>query len=459
MGKHYEFIVIGGGSAGYAAARTFREDRDSVAIVDGSKDLGGLCILRGCMPSKTLLYAAEVLHHARHGERFGLAIPEASADMAAVHARKKRIIGEFAAYREEQLKSDRFDLFRSNARFLDASTIALDDGTELSADAFLVATGSVIKTPSLPGLRDAGASTSDDVLDLDCLPESVIVLGGGVVACELAQFLSRMGSKVSQIQRSPLILKEASAEASQVIMQVFKDEGIALFTGTRITAIESSVDSYTVRFEMDGESQEVSAALLFNALGREPATAALGLDMAGVHCRASGHIATDGYQRSNVPNIYAAGDCAGPHEIVHVAILQAEVAARHALGLEPAPVNFAHVTKIVFTDPQVATVGIPLHKLAADGVEVDSASYPFDDHGKSILMEATYGYVKVWARKSDGVLLGAECVGKDAGELIHSLAVGISLEATAPDLLKTHWYHPTLSEIWSYPLEAIAESV
>jgi len=458
MSKHYDFVVIGGGSAGYAAARTFREERANVAIVDGSQDLGGLCILRGCMPSKTLLYAADVLHHARHGDRFGLVIPSAAADMAAVHARKKRIIEEFADYREEQLKSDRFDLYRSNARFFDASTVVLDNGATLTGDAFLVATGSTVNTPPVPGLRESGASTSDEVLDLDHLPESVIVLGGGIVACELAQFLSRMGSRVTQIQRNPRILKEGSAEASRVLMKAFRDEGIELHTETAITAIESSGSRFTVRFDMNGQPQEASADYLFNALGRKPATASLDLDRAGVECLPSGHIATDQFQRSNVPHIYAAGDCAGPHEIVHVAILQAEVAARHVLGIDPEPVNFAHLTKIIFTDPQVASVGTPPGALAESGVDVVSADYPFDDHGKSILMEATYGYVKLWARRADGVVLGGECVGKDAGELIHSIAVAVSLGATVHDLLKTHWYHPTLSEIWTYPLEEIAES-
>ncbi|HTB64221.1 MAG TPA: FAD-dependent oxidoreductase, partial [Opitutales bacterium] len=189
MPQHFDFIVIGGGSAGYAAARTARDAGARVAVVDGAAELGGLCILRGCMPSKTLIYSAEVLHLAQQGALFGLKIPSAKADMAAIQARKRRIIADFADYRVQQLESGKFDLFRQRARFTGPREITLADGSVLTGSHFLVSTGSIISRPSLPGLDKVKALTSDEVLDLERLPESVIVLGGGVVACELAQFL------------------------------------------------------------------------------------------------------------------------------------------------------------------------------------------------------------------------------------------------------------------------------
>ncbi len=458
MRKQYDFIVIGGGSAGYAAARTVREKKNRVAIVDGADELGGLCILRGCMPSKTLLFIADILHHSRHGTKFGLNIPLAEADMGAVHERKLRIIREFTEDRVEQLRSDRFDLLRSYARFINENTIELDDGSQLTADGFIVATGSRVNSPPVPGLDRVPLLTSDEVLELDTLPDSVIVLGGGVVASELAQFLNRMGSSVTQIQRSPRILKEASPESSEVVMEAFRDEGIELFTGTELRSISTVGEGVQVNFLHDGSEVSRKATVLFNALGRVPHTGNLGLDCAGIDLRSSGHIQTNDFQQTSNPNVYAAGDCCGPHEIVHVAILQAEVSAGHFLGENPAPVNYDHLTKIVFTDPQVAAVGIPTDQLETMQIGYLSAQYPFDDHGKSILMEAKYGYVKVWAGET-GQVLGGECVGRDAGELIHSLAVAVALNANVSDLLRAHWYHPTLSEIWSYPLEEIAEQV
>jgi pyruvate/2-oxoglutarate dehydrogenase complex dihydrolipoamide dehydrogenase (E3) component len=201
------------------------------------------------------------------------------------------------------------------------------------------------------------------------------------------------------------------------------------------------------------------AVVLFNALGRTPATDGLGLEAASVALKPDGHIATDEFQRSSNPAIYAGGDCAGPHEIVHIAIMQGEIAARHALGRAATPVNFAHLVKIVYTDPQVTVAGDCEKKLQEQGVSYVAAAYPFDDHGKSILMEAKRGYVKIFAQKPDGKLLGAECVGRDASELIHSLAVALPLNATVHDLLRAHWYHPTLSEIWTYPLEECVEGL
>ncbi len=459
--RHFDFVVIGGGSAGYAAARTARETFENVAIIDGADELGGLCILRGCMPSKTLIYSAEVAHLAREAAKFGLTIPDVRANMPALHRRKLSVIDEFASYRQEQLKSDKFHLIRDRATFVDEKTVALEkSGGRVTADFFVIATGSTPATPAIPGLAETPFWTSDDVLELGFLPESVIVLGGGVVACELAQFLRRIGSRVVQIQRSPELLKELPAEAAEVICQAFRDEGIELYTGTTLTRVRKDDAEIVVDFTQDGEQREARAAYLFNALGRNPNSTRIGLEVAGVKTNEkSGHIVTDEMQRTSNPRIYAAGDVAGPYEIVHLAILQAEVAAKHATGKSPAPVAYDQRTMVVFTDPQVASAGIPLDEAKARGIDTVAADYPFDDHGKSILMEAKYGYVKAWADRATGKVIGAECVGKDAGELIHAMAVGVTLGATPADLLKVQWYHPTLSEIWSYPLEDLAEEL
>ena len=164
-------------------------------------------------------------------------------------------------------------------------------------------------------------------------------------------------------------------------------------------------------------------------------------------------------QQTSNPRVYACGDVAGPHEIVHVAIMQGETAAKHATGRPAERVDYDSLCGVVFTDPQIGSVGLSESQLKERGIDYLSADYPFDDHGKSILMEAKYGYVKVFAEKSTGIVLGAECVSKDGGELIHAMAVAVTLKASVQDLLKVHWYHPTLSEIWSYPLEDILDEM
>jgi pyruvate/2-oxoglutarate dehydrogenase complex dihydrolipoamide dehydrogenase (E3) component len=379
--------------------------------------------------------------------------------MKAVHERKVATIADFSSYRKGQLESERFHLIRDRAVFVDERTVSLAGGGFVTADHFMVATGSVVNTPDVPGLRETPHWTSDDVLDLDFLPESVIVLGGGVVACELAQFLGRIGSRVTQIQRSAHILSDGSVQASEVVMKAFRDEGIALHTDTSLESVAKEGGEYVVRFAEGGEQREVRAAHLFNGLGRKPNSHGLGLEKAGVVVKKSGHIMVNTMQQTENPRICAAGDVTGPHEIVHLGIMQGEVAANHALGRNPDPVNYDLKTGVVFTDPQIATAGISMQEAAERGIDLVAADYPFDDHGKSILMEAKYGYVKAWANRATGKVIGAECVGKDGGELIHAMAVAITMGATPADLLKVHWYHPTLSEIWSYPLEELAEEL
>ncbi len=458
--KSYDFLVIGGGSAGFNAARVAHSLGKKVAIVDGARDLGGLCILRGCMPSKTLLYIAEILHLAQKGKTFGLKIPRASADMKAIHARKKKIIGEFASYRDQQLHSGKYALYRAHARFLDPHTVELSDGQKLRAKKILIATGSRVSTPPIPGLAETPSWTSDEVLDLDFIPKSVIVLGGGIVATELAQFLNRIGSKVTLIQRSKNILKDHSEAASETVQQAFRDEGIELFTGTSLEKISGDKKSVTVRFTNGKKKITRRAAHLFNALGREPNTAGLSLENAGVKLTASGRVVTNRFQQTTAPHIYAGGDVAGPHDIVHLAVAQGELAARHAFGVKAIkPIDESLLLNVVFTDPQLASIGALENDLKKSKTPYLVASYPFNDHGKSILMDANYGYVKVIAEPKRGRILGAEIVGKDAGELIHCFSGPLAMKATVFDLLRAPWYHPTLAEILTYPLEEIADQI
>lgn len=458
MRHAYDFVVIGGGSAGYNAGQVAAALGKRVAVLDGARQLGGLCILRGCMPSKTLIYSAEVLHLAKTAAEFGLRVPRASADMRAVHARKRRIIGGFARYRVKQLKSADFELIRGQAHFVDPHTLELGDGRRITAKHVLVSTGSKVSAPPIPGLAGVAYWTSDDVLELDFKPRSIVILGGGIVACELAQFLRRVGTRVCIVQRSPNLLKGHSKEAARVIRQAFEDEGIEVFADTEITGVSEGWGGMSVTFKHGGKTVRRHADHLLNALGREPATSGLSLEAAGVKTEANGRIITNRWQQTSAPHIYAAGDCCGPHEIVHVAIQQGELAARHAARLKGLkPIDPSLLLSVVFTDPQLGTIGWNEKDLLEKGVAYSTASYPFDDHGRSILMCANYGYVRVFADRKNGRVLGAEIVGKDAGELIHCFSTALAMRATVDDMLRAPWYHPTLAEVITYPLQELAD--
>jgi pyruvate/2-oxoglutarate dehydrogenase complex dihydrolipoamide dehydrogenase (E3) component len=462
----YDFAVIGGGSAGYAAARTAASQGLKTVVVEGGSEVGGLCILRGCMPSKTLIESANRMLTLRRAEEFGLRAGAIEVHPAEIIARKRRLIGEFADYRREQLKTGAFDFIRGRARFLDPHTIEIswpgEAPRELRARSFLVSTGSVVRVPSIPGIEESGALTSDDALELESLPPTLAVLGAGPVALEMAHYFAALGVEVTVIQRGPQLLTGVDADVASALEEALRKRGITIFTGTRILSIEGGESGKRITFEQAGTRRTVECAQLLNALGRQPAIADLGLDAAGVDYP-KGTIRTDARQQTNQAHVFAAGDCCGPHEIVHIAIQQGEIAARNAarvLAGEPEEklesTDYRLKLFVVFTEPQVATVGLTEAEARAQSLDVRAAAYPFNDHGKSLVMGETEGFVKLIANSASGELLGGAVVGPHASDLIHEVVVAMHFRATAAQFASIPHYHPTLSEIWGYPAEELA---
>jgi pyruvate/2-oxoglutarate dehydrogenase complex dihydrolipoamide dehydrogenase (E3) component len=474
----FDVAILGAGSAGYAAARTTASAGLKTVVIEGGRDVGGLCILRGCMPSKALLYAAEVLHLARNGKTWGLKPGKIGFDFKQVMARKAAMIEDFASYRRKQLASGKFKFIRANACFANKHTVGLipltrpdgrplpigwgevrGEGPCLTAKHFVIGTGSVVSPPPLPSLEEVGYITSDHALSLTKLPKSLIVLGGGAIACELAQFFARFDVKVTQIQRSPHVLKEFDDDAGAVIETVFRRESIRLFTGTKLLGARRNGKRKVVEFEQNGKRLRAEADEILLALGRTPNTATLGLENAGV-ATDNGRIIANTQLRTSAPHIYAAGDCTGPHEIVHIAIQQAEIAAHNiANPRRPRTADYRLLTSVVFTDPQVATVGLTEKEATARKIPFRAASYPFNDHGKSLIMEALDGFVKLLAHPQTGEILGGCCVGPMGGELIHEINVAMAKRMTVHEFAATPHYHPTLAEIWTYPAEELAEQI
>jgi pyruvate/2-oxoglutarate dehydrogenase complex dihydrolipoamide dehydrogenase (E3) component len=455
----FDVAVIGGGSGGYAAARPAAAAGLKTVIIEGGKEVGGLCILRGCMPSKALLYAAEVKHLAEHSATWGVRAGKVSFDFARVMARKNAQIKDFADYRVKQLNSGKFQFIRANASFLVPHSLALSNGKKLTAKNFVIATGSAVAPAPLPRLNEAGFITSDHAVSLKRLPRSLIILGGGSIACEFAQLFARFDVKVTLIQRSEHVLREFDADAGAVVKDVFRREGIQVFTGTKMFDAKRSGRLKTVSFEHKGKPVSVSAHEILFALGRIPNTASLNLENAGVNLEGTRIITCDTMQTS-APHIFAAGDCTGPHEIVHIAIQQGETAIHNILHpRSPRRMEYRLLLSVVFTDPQVATVGLTEKAATAQGIKFISASYPFNDHGKSLIMEAKDGFVKLLADPKSGEILGGSCVGPVGGELIHEIVTAMAKRMTVHELAATPHYHPTLAEIWTYPAEELAEKI
>ncbi|MEO8425709.1 MAG: NAD(P)/FAD-dependent oxidoreductase [Verrucomicrobiota bacterium] len=455
----YDVAVIGGGSAGYAAARTAADAGLRVVVIEGGKEIGGLCILRGCMPTKALLYAADVIHLARHAGIWGIRTRDVDFTFGEVMARKDRLIRNFAEHRQQQLASGQFKFIRAQARFLDPHTVALGDHKTLTAQHFILSTGSIVAPPPQPRLSEIGYLTSDEALALTELPESLLVLGGGAVAVEFAQFFARFGVEVTLIQRSEHILSVSDTDTALELEKVFRRDGITVFTNTKLIDAWRDDDAKGVSIQHEGKTVKVAAEEILFALGRIPNTAWLSLDKAGVATDGS-RIITNALMQTNVPHIYAAGDCTSPHEIVHIAIQQGEVASHNILRPDqPRSMDYRLLASVVFTDPQVATVGLTEKEARAREIPYLAANYPFNDHGKSMIMEALDGFVKLLANPATGEIIGGSCVGPVGGELIHEIIAAMHKQMTVHELATMPHYHPTLAEIWMYPAEALAERI
>jgi dihydrolipoamide dehydrogenase len=476
----YDVAILGGGSAGYAAARTAAGAGLKTIVIEGGEEVGGLCILRGCMPTKALLYAAEVMHLASHPEPWGIHAGKVGFDFKKVMARKNALIGDFADYRVKQLIAGKFKFIRAQAKFLDKHTVKLTSPLpasghplpalrgegrgegrprKITAKHFIITTGSSVAAPPLPSLREAGYITSDDALTLKRLPKSLIILGGGAVACEFAQFFARFGVKVTLIQRSEHILKEFDPDAAAEIEKVFQREGVKVFTGTKLIDAKRKGKLKTISFGHEGKTVSISAEEILFALGRVPNTASLNLEKAGVKTE-NGRIVANEFMQTSAPHIYAAGDCTGPHEIVHIAVQQGEIAAHNiAQPKPPRRMDYRRLISVVFTEPQVAFVGLTEKEAKAHGVPFLAARYPFNDHGKSLIMEAKDGFVKLLADPKTGEILGGACVGPVGGELIHEVVAAMTKRMTVQELAAMPHYHPTLAEIWTYPAEELAGKI
>ncbi|MES2708638.1 MAG: FAD-dependent oxidoreductase [Verrucomicrobiota bacterium] len=487
-GHDYDFAVIGGGSAGYAAARTAAGLGLRTVVIDGAEELGGLCILRGCMPSKTLIQTANVALKARHAAEFGVTAAFQGVDTAAVRRRKRALIGEFAGYRQGQLGDGRFALLRGTAAFTGPHELRVTprrpvesvqdngnkgveeaagaDGGEVltvRAKSVLIATGSVIAWPEVPGLREAGVWTSDTALDAESVPDSFIVLGGGAIALEMAHYLEGIGRRVTVIQRSAQVLTGMDRDLAAVVEESFSRR-MTVHTGTRLLRVERTAESpggtgtgKRVIFEKDGAEHTAEAAEVLLALGRKAAVDGLDYAKAGVDCH-KGYVGVSGTMQTSMPHIFAAGDVCGQADVVHVAIQQGELAARNAARLlrrEAGLEEMDYRLKLfgVFTEPQVASVGMNEAEAEASGRPWKAATYPFNDHGKSMVMGEVDGFVKMIADTETGEILGASVAGPEAVELIHEVCVAMHFRCTAGEFAKIPFYHPTLSEIWTYPAE------
>jgi len=312
----------------------------------------------------------------------------------------------------------------------------------------------------VPGLEEAGFIDSDAALELQQLPKSLIVLGGGYVACELGQFFARMGVKTTIVLRSPHLLSGEDHDIGESLTEYFRAEGIEVHTGTQIVRASTRGGSKIAHVVHEGVEGEIEADEFLYCLGRVPNFEGLGLNVAGVPCHNITGIETDGTMQTCNPDFYAIGDVAGKHMLVHVAIYEGEVAARNALRQPDSKAEKADYTLMaahtVFSDPQVAVTGKTERELQSEGVAYVKGTYDFSEHGKAQCIGKTKGFVKILAAADGGKILGAAVLGPHGSDLIHELIVAMRYDATVSQFMCIPHLHPTLAEIWTYPAEECA---
>jgi pyruvate/2-oxoglutarate dehydrogenase complex dihydrolipoamide dehydrogenase (E3) component len=453
----YDLVVVGAGSGGYAAARTARDLGATVAMVDHGP-LGGLCILRGCMPSKTLIASSNVAQDVRDGGELGIHTGAPHIDLAQIQERKRGIIKGFTDYRVGGIQS--FPTFNGDARFLSPTTLAVGDEVVLEGKNFVIGTGSSIAPAIVPGLEETGFIDSDEALELAVLPKSMVVLGGGYVAAELGQYFARLGVDVTMIIRARHLFSGEDKDVGDAITLYFRSEGIKVETSAQLSRVERRGAKKVVYYSHEGQNKSVEADEIFYALGRLPNVAGLDLEKAEVTYHAVSGIEIGEDIRTSNPHIFAVGDVTGRFPLVHVAIYQGEIAARNAVtgGSEKADYSLQK-THTIFTEPQVAIAGESEKELTAAGIPYLVSSYLFSDHGKAIAIGKTKGFVKLMASPVDGKLLGGAIVGPEASDLIHEILVALFYGGTVYDLMKIPHLHPTLAEIITYPAEDIAAQI
>jgi len=407
------------------------------------------------MPSKTLLATADLLHDVRTAAELGVRVGAPQLDYRALAERKRRLVREWADYRIAGIET--FPVFRGEAEFESATLLRVGE-ERLSAPRFVIATGSKVAPAAVPGLAEAGFIDSDEALDLDAPPASVIVLGGGYVGCELGQFFHRAGVATTIVIRAAHLLSGEDADVGMGLTEYFREDGLRVETRAAVQRVSVAGGRKIVHYVQGGDEKSVAADEIFYALGRVPDLDGLALERAGVDYHAITGIPIDATLRTSNPEIFAVGDVTGEYPLVHVAIQQGEIAGRNATTGAHERIDYRlSKTHTIFTDPQVAVVGETERSLAAAAVPYLKAEYPFAEHGKAVALAKTKGFVKMLAAPRDGTILGAAILGPEASDLIEPLIVAMSYRATVHDYARIPHLHPTLVEILTYPAEELAE--
>ncbi|WP_018662961.1 dihydrolipoyl dehydrogenase [Heyndrickxia acidiproducens] len=441
-------IVIGAGPGGYVAAIRAAQLGQKVTIVE-KEFIGGVCLNVGCIPSKALISAAHRFENAKDSEVMGISTENVTVNFDKVQEWKSGVVKKLTGGVESLLKGNKIEIVRGEAYFVDANTLRVMDEKSAQTYTFkhaILATGS--RPIELPTFKYSDrVLNSTGALNLKEIPEKLVIIGGGVIGMELGTAYANFGTKVTILEGAPDIINGAfEKQMTSLVVRKLKKKGVEIVTKAMAKGVEEKEDGVVVSYEVNGEAKQAEADYVLVTVGRRPNTDELGLEQLNIKMSERGIIEIDKQCRTSVPNIYAIGDIVPGPQLAHKASYEGKIAAE-AISGKPAEIDYLGIPVIVFSDPELATVGYSEAQAKEEGIDYVAAKFPYAANGRALALEAGEGFVKLITRKEDGLLIGGQIVGTSASDIISEIGLAIEAGMTAEDIAMTIHAHPTLGEI------------
>lgn len=450
----YDLVIIGGGSAGFSAAMAAKELKKKVCMIEKGP-FGGLCILKGCMPSKTLLHSARLAEEIRGAKEFGINVPKkVTYNIPKLVNRKNKIIKGFADYRLEAVEKSKknIDLVYGTARFISKDEVVVNN-KRIKGKNFLISTGSTTSPSPFPDLEKIKYITSDEALELKKHPKSIAFLGAGPVSIEMAYYFHSLGVEVTIIQRSKHILGHDDEDMSIVVEESFKKKGMKIYTSSELKKFYKKDGKKIIEFTSNNKKEKISAEEILLGFGRVPNVKSLGLEKTGMKLDKKGIPKLNKYLQTSLKNIYVAGDSNGLLQVVNVAVEHGRVAAENMFKTKKQVMDYHKFPMAVYSHPEVAWIGVTEKEAKDKKLNVKIGKLPYEDLGKAVCYGETEGFIKFIVDKKTDRILGVGIVGHLASDLIHEAVPLLHFKATLQDLAKMPHMHPTFGEIYSYLVE------
>ncbi|WP_102262047.1 dihydrolipoyl dehydrogenase [Mesobacillus jeotgali] len=440
-------LVIGAGPGGYVAAIRAAQLGQKVTIVEKAT-LGGVCLNVGCIPSKALISAGHRYENALHSEDMGIKAENVTLDFSKVQEFKAGVVKKLTGGVEGLLKGNKIDIVSGEAYFVDSNTIRVMDENSAQTYTFknaIIATGSrPIEIPAFKYTKRVLDSTG--ALNLQELPKSIVVIGGGYIGTELGGAYASFGTKVTILEGADEILNGFEKQMSALVKRNLKKKGAEIITKALAKGVDETESGVTVAYEANGEEKKIEADYVFVMVGRKPNTDELGLEQVGIEMSDRGVIKIDKQCRTSVSNIYAIGDIVEGPPLAHKASYEGKIAAEAIAG-HPSEIDYLAIPAVVFSDPELASVGYSEKEAKDAGIDITASKFPFAANGRALSLNQTDGFLKLITRKEDDIVIGAQIAGPNASDMIAELGLAIEAGMTAEDLAMTIHAHPTLGEI------------